>query len=163
MLKKLVILIIAGMLLTGCSAPVYETLGEVEHVSATQPRQRKTVLEIPEDAAILTASGGDMLYTCGGYTMSLQSLAAGDLSSTVRALSGYDLSQLTILETVCEDHTRYDWVWTSAGEMGDVVCRAAVLDDGNYHYCLTVSTEAEKAGAMSQVWNELFRSFCLEK
>ena len=161
-MKRIICLLASFLLLAGCSAPVYETLGPVEHVSATTPRLRQTVLEFPGDAAILTASGSDMLYTCGEYTMSLQSLVSGDLTSTVRNLSGYDPSQLTILETVCTDHTRYEWVWTSAGETGDVVCRAAVLDDGNYHYCLTVSTDAEKAGDLTEAWNELFRSFCLQ-
>ena len=161
-MKKLVFLIIVGLMLAGCSEPVYETLGEVQHVSATQPQLRQTVLALPEDAAMLTASGGDMLYSCDGYTMSLQSLPAGDLTTTVRTLSGYEPAQLTILETLCDDHTRYEWVWTSAGETGDVVCRGAVLDDGNYHYCLTVSADAEKAGALNQVWTDLFRSFCLE-
>lgn len=162
MLKKIICLLVTALLFAGCSAPVYETLGDVDHVSATQPQLRQTVLEFPGDAAILTASGSDMLYTCGDYTMSLQSLEAGNLASTVRTLSGYDPSQLTVMETVCGDHTRYEWVWTSAGEQGDVVCRAAVLDDGNYHYCLTASADADKAGTLTEAWNELFRSFCLE-
>lgn len=161
-MKKIICLLTAVLLLTGCSTSVYETIGDVDHVSATQPPMRKTVLEFPKDAAILTASGSDMLYTCGDYTMSLQSLPAGDLSSTVRTVCGYEMSQLTVMETVCTDHTRYEWVWTSAGENGDVLCRAAVLDDGDYHYCLSVQVDADQAGTVNQAWNELFRSFCLE-
>ena len=160
-MKITICLLVAALLLTGCSAGVYETIADVKHVSATQPPMRKTVLEFPKDAAILTASGSDMLYTCGDYTMSLQSLPAGDLSSTVRTVCGYEMSQLTVMETQCGDHTRYEWVWTSAGENGDVLCRAAVLDDGDYHYCLSVQVDAEQAGTVNQTWNELFRSFCL--
>ena len=162
MLKTLICLLILGLLLTGCSAPVYETLGDVSHVSATQPKPGQTMLEFPAEAAILTASGSDMLYTCGDYTMSLQTFVSGDLASTVRSLSGYDPAQLTVMETDCDGHVRYEWVWTSAGETGNVICRAAVLDDGNYHYCLCVQAEADKAGELSQAWNDLFRSFCME-
>lgn len=162
MLKIIVILLILG-LLTGCSDPtVYETLGDVIHVSATRPQPGQIMLEFPQQAAIMTASGGDMLYTCGDYTISLQTLEGGDLASTVRTLCGFDMEKLTVMETNCEGHVRYEWVWTSAGETGDVICRAAVLDDGNYHYCLCVQAEAEKAGKLSQAWNQLFCSFCME-
>lgn len=162
MLKKILCLVSVALLLTGCAAPVYETISDVVHVSATEPDMRKTVLALPADAAVLTASGTDMLYTCGDYTMSLQSMESGDLAATVRTLSGYELAQLTVMETVCGDHTRYEWVWTCAGETGDALCRAAVLDDGNYHYCLCAFADADAAGELAEAWNALFRSFCLE-
>jgi hypothetical protein len=48
------------------------------------------------------------------------------------------------------------------GESGQLVCRAAVLDDGNYHYCLTAVAPAANAGELSEQWNALFASLRLE-
>lgn len=161
-MKKAVCFLVLVTVLAGCSAPVYETMGNVDHVGSNDALPRQMTLALPEDAAVLTASGTDMLYTCSEYTMSLQTLPAGDLASTVKTLSGYDLAQLTMLQSQCADHGRYDWVWVAAGEEGDVLCRAAVLDDGNYHYSLCVSANADAAADLTNTWNELFRSFCLD-
>lgn len=161
-MKKIQCVFATLLLLCGCSAPVYETLGDVAHISSTLPPARQMKLQFPADAAIMTASGTDMLYQCGDYTICLQTMASGDLAATVRSLSGYEPPQVTLLETACSDHTRYDWVWTAAGEAGDVICRAAVLDDGKHHYCLSVSADAQKAGLLTESWNQLFGSFCLE-
>ncbi len=149
------------VVLTGCSQPVYETLGNVVHVGQQQENYREILLNFPEDASVLTASGTDILYSCDGYTMSLQNLRAGDIAATIRTLSGYDPAKLTVIESKCGDHKRYDWVWVAAGEEGDVLCRGAILDDGNCHYTLCVSADADAAGKLSQAWNELFDSFCL--
>lgn len=154
-------LLVAALVLSGCSAPTFETVGNVIHVSATQAPMREVTVNLPQDAAVLTASGVDSIYTCNDYTMSLQVFPAGDLAATVTSLCGYSPQQLTMLESICGDHTRRDWVWTAAGENGDVLCRAAVLDDGNYHYSLCVMADAKIAGSLTEDWNALFASFCL--
>lgn len=161
-MKKFLCFLVITLMLTGCSAPVYETIGNVVHVGSHDAAPRQIMLALPADAAVLTASGTDMLYTCSDYTMSLQTLPAGDLASTVKTLSGYDSAQLTLLQSRCEDHSRYDWVWVAAGEEGDVLCRAAILDDGNYHYSLCVFADADTAADLTDTWNELFQSFCLD-
>lgn len=162
MLKKAVCFLALMLVLNGCSGPTFETMGNVVHVGNQDAVPRQMTLALPEDAAVLTASGTDMLYTCSEYTMSLQTLPAGDIAATVRTLSGYDSSRLTLLESQCGDHSRYDWVWVAAGEAGDVLCRAAVLDDGNYHYSLCVFADEDAAADLTNVWNELFHSFCLD-
>ena len=161
-MKKLVGILLCLCLLTGCSEAVYETLGPVEHVSATVPDLRKVVLTLPGDAAVLTASGGNTMYICQEYSLAVQTLAGGNLDTTLQAVSGFEKEDLTVMEKVCGDHKRYDFVWTAAGENGDLLCRAAVIDDGNYHYCLTAMADAEAAGEWREAWNDLFGSFCLE-
>lgn len=161
-MKKAVWFLALALVLSGCSAPVYETLGNVVHVGQMDATPRQIVLSLPADAAVLTASGTDMLYNCSDYTMSLQTLPAGDFAATVRTLSGYEPSQLTVLQSQCADHSRCDWVWVAAGEEGDVLCRAAVLDDGNYHYSLCVFADADAAADLTDTWNDLFHSFCLD-
>lgn len=160
-MKKILLLLLLSLLLAGCGTQTFETMGDISHVSATEPAPRKMTLSLPEDASVLTAFGEDTLYTCDDYTITLQVLQAGDLSATVSGLCGYEATDLTVMETVCGDHTRYEWVWTAAGEGGDMVCRAAVIDDGNYHYSLCVMADAETAGSLTDDWNALFASFCL--
>ena len=47
-----------------------------------------------------------------------------------------------------------------AQEIRALLGRGAILDDGNYHYCMSLLRPAEK---VSQVlWNPVFASFSLE-
>ena len=62
------------------------------------------------------------------------------------------------VETFEKGFHRWDWVWTAAGEGGDAVGRAAVLDDGVYHYCVSVMAEAGEAGALETQWSALMGS-----
>lgn len=149
------------LLLSGCNAATFETLGDVAHVAATQSPVREILLDFPQDASVLTASGQDCIYTCGDFTMSLQVLPAGDTGATILSLSGYAQEQLTVMESTTGQFRRLDWVWTAAGENTDVICRAAVLDDGSYHYSLCVSADAALIGELTEQWNALFASFAL--
>lgn len=160
-MKKLVWMTIFCLLLSGCSSTTFETMGPVHHVAQTEPAVKEVLLAFPQDAAVLTASGPDSIYTCGDFDLSLQVLPSGDIRSTVLRLCGYEPDRLTMLESADGTVVRYDWSWTAAGENGDVICRAAVLDDGNYHYSLCVSADAALAGGLTEQWNELFRSFSL--
>lgn len=160
-MKIIVWIAIVCVLLTGCGAETFETLGDIAHVASTEPPLREILLAFPDSATVLTASGPDCLYTCENYTMSLQMLPAGDTRSTIVSLCGYKPEQLTVLESSTGQFKRYDWVWTAAGENADVICRAALIDDGNYHYSLCVSAVASDAGLLTEAWNALFASFTL--
>ena len=162
MLKKCCLLLLCGLLLTGCSAPTFETLGDVLHQQADAPTPRKVVLTLPQNAVqTVWSQDGDTLYLCENYEAHLQTLSGGDLQTTVRQLSGFDKDKLTLVESSCGDHDRYEWVWIAAGEGGDAVYRCAVLSDGNFHYALTLSALAADAGSLTDQWNSLMASFCL--
>ncbi len=163
-MKKIVIIILMLCLLAGCSdAATFETLGNIPQQPSTEPVRQQVVLELPEEAAEDVFSGEEeTLYVCQDYTISLKTLSSGDLSGSIQGICGYEKEKLTVLESSVGELARYDWVWTSAGEAGDLVGRAAILDDGNYHYCLTVLAPAEESGELAKQWNALFRSFRLE-
>lgn len=161
-MKKMLLLCMIGFLLTGCaSAETFETLGQIQHQQDDTPAIASVQLSLPETAAKQTFGGSDTVYECAGYTLVLQTLAGGDFNRTVCSLSGFSPEKLTVMESEAELGKRYDWVWTAAGESGDLVCRAAVLDDGNYHYCIYALAPAQSAGALTEEWNTLFASFCL--
>lgn len=160
-MRKVIVILLCMGLLTGCSTPVYETLGDIEHVSATLPDQAEMVLQLPADAALLSWSGEDAMYLCGEYAIALQILPGGDLDATLQSITGFSGESLTVMEKICGDHKQYEAVWTAAGEGTDTVCRGMVIDDGSYHYCLTAMADADEAGQLKEAWNQLFASFCL--
>ena len=87
------------------------------------------------------------------------SFSFGDLDATVRSICGYPKEKLTIMETQWDDVTRYEFVWTAAGEKGDRLGRAVVLDDGSHHYCMSVLRDAREVSQV--VWRDVFASFTL--
>ena len=101
------------------------------------------------------------LYVCDDFEIAVQTFAGGDLDHTLRQISGFSAAQLTMMETSCGDHTRYDMVWVAAGENGDLLCRGAVIDDGLCHYTAVAMVDAALAPEVKADWNALFASFCL--
>lgn len=162
-MRRIFAIALLGFILVGCGdTAVLETLGQIQHQPDAAPTMAVLQLDLPESAALQTLGAGtDRLYECDGFTLSVETLTGGDLTRTVRTLSGFDPEKLTILETAT-DIRRFDWVWSAVGDNGDLLCRAAVLDDGNYHYCVCVFAPAGSTGALSQQWNELFASLRLE-
>ena len=65
------------------------------------------------------------------------------------------------MKTQAEGADRYDFVWAAAGENGERLGRAVILDDGNYHYTMTVLKDAEATKKTQVVWRTVFESFSL--
>lgn len=154
-MKKLCFLFVFVLLLTGCkAAPTFET---VEDVYAPPSVPRQVVLELPKNVQTVAGHSGK-LYLCDGYDVTVETFSAGDLNSTVQLLTGFAPDALTVLQTSAADARRYECAWTAAGENGDTVGRAVVLDDGQYHYCVTVMSNAAAAGELSGAWQDLLSS-----
>ena len=160
-MKKLCICVMLMTLLSGCAvAETFETLGD-DLLQPVMAPAGKIVLSLPEGASSQTMLGeqGDRLYFCDGYIATVQTMDRGDLERTCRSLCGFDTKSLEMVETVTDGNRRWDWIWTATGEGGDQICRAAVIDDGNYHYCVTVMADAQVVGSLEAEWSALFRSF----
>lgn len=161
-MKKLGWILLLAVLLTGCAAEeTLETVADELLIPAmAQPREIQVTL--PGEAALpAMETDTGRAYLCQDYEIYIQTLEAGDLENTVRTLSGYARDSLTVLETVQENLKRYDFVWSCAGETGDRIGRAAVLDDGSYHYTLTILRDADTTEHSQIVWNDIFDSFTL--
>lgn len=149
------------LVLSGCSAAeTFETVGDVD-MTPVAAESRQLGLTVPEQAVALQGDSGT-LYLCDGYTLTAQVLASGDLSGTVQTLTGFGSESLTVIETAVGDMRRYECVWTGAGEGGDTVGRVLVLDDGRYHYCVTMEYAASDAAAMQTTWTEIAQSVRIE-
>lgn len=161
-MKLLCLLVVMGVLLAGCgAAETYETMAD-EMIQSVMAQPREIRMQLP-DEAVLPAMESDTgtLYICKDYDVSVQTLEGGDLEETIRQITGYELEELTIMQTLSGNLTRYDFVWTSASDGGEQVSRASVLDDGSYHYVLTAMADADVAEEYREIWNGLFESFGL--
>ena len=162
-MKKIWWLLMAALLLCGCSTQqVLETVSDELLLSTAAP-QKSLSVKLPSDAvsAAMSAQDGAQLYFCDGYVLTLQTAPSGDLDRTAKALCGYGQDRLTVMETKLGGLKRYDWTWTSAGEGSVQVGRAAVLDDGDYHYCMTVMADEAGSGNLDTRWDALFSSMSL--
>lgn len=151
-----------ALLLSGCGAKeTLETVSDtiIEPVPAA-PAQIS--VRLPDNAvAPVLESESEQVYLCEDYEIVVETHASGDLDATIAAISGYDREQLTVMQTQQDGAARYDFVWVSAGESGDRLGRAVILDDGSYHYCMSVLRDAENQEKSQVVWSDVFASFSL--
>ena len=161
-MKRLFAMILLPVFLMGCSAaPVFESVEDV--YAPVLPDPGELQVAVPDDATVLTSGGegGDTLYFCSGYTMTVQILEGGDLNRSVETLTGYSRDSLTVMQTVRDGVACYSCVWTSAGEGGDQVGRLVLLDDGAYHYAVSVMAPAAEAGALTETWDDILNRVTL--
>lgn len=148
-------------ILTGCGTEeTFETVMDEPVVAAMASPGKITVQLPPGTAAPAMETETQQIYVGDTYEIAVETLAGGDLDATLRALCGYPRDELTLLETQWENVTRYEFVWAAAGEEGDRLGRAVVLDDGAYHYCLSLVRDAA-VSSDTAAWNDLFGSFSL--
>ncbi len=159
-MKKIWCVLMLSVLLTGCGAnPVWETVTDVADAPAMAQMQQITI-KLPADASVETMENGqsEKIYLCNGYTVAVQTLSGGDVDKTLRQISGFSKEQLTVMETKTQNGERYECVWASAGEAEDQVARAVVIDDGSYHYAVTVMAPFSTAGDLASVWQSILSS-----
>ena len=160
-MKKIWCMLLVSLLLTGCGAEeTFETVAD-EIVQSVLAQPREITIRLPDNAvAPVLESAQRQVYMSEEYEIMIETLESGDLQATIRELSGYEKDQLTVLETQVQDVTRYEFVRACAGERGDRLGRAVILDDGDYHYCLSGLRDAQTEKSQI-VWSDVFASFAL--
>ena len=162
-MKKIWIVAMLMLFMCGCGAQeTFETLGQVQQPVQADPWQ--ILLELPEDAGspVMQSQDSGKLYMCKDFSMTIQTLPGGDLNQTFLQCTGFPVSGLQIMHTKIDGIKRYETVWASSAEEGERLGRIAVLDDGSYHYVLTVMADAQKAGQLTDTWQTLFRTLRIE-
>lgn len=160
-MKKMMVLFVAMLMLTGCSVQTFESVDDLNDVQALA-NPATLLLDLPEEASVSAMKGSSgTLYFCDDYDIMVEIMPSGNLSSTLQILTGFDASELDLMQTMRCGVDCYESVWSAAGEAGDHVGRVLVLDDGSYHYCVSVMALAEDAGACADDWNLLLESVAL--
>ena len=160
-MRKLAMLLVMILVLSGCGAQeTFETVAD-EIVQSVMAQPREIWLSVPEDSAMpAMESENGCVYICKDYEVAVQTLESGDLNATVQLVSGFDRDRVTLLKTNQNGAERYDFVWTCAGE-SQQLGRAAILDDGNYHYVVSATIDASLMEEYQEIWNGIFESFTL--
>jgi hypothetical protein len=160
-MKKMLLLVTAMLLLAGCSLQTFETVDDLNDVPA-MAKPATLLLDLPEEAAKPAMEGSSgTLYFCGDYDIMVEIMPSGDLNKTIQTLTGFDADELNLMQTVRCTADCYEGAWSAAGETGDQVGRVLVLDDSNFHYCVSVMAAAEDAGNCADDWNEILDSVAL--
>lgn len=157
-MKKWLLILCCALFLTGCNSEVFETVDDPNDIEVmATPAQ--LLLELPEDAAapVMNAEGGK-LYFCDGFDVTVDVLASGNLDGTLELLTGFHRDELEILKTKRCGVDCYEGVWSAAGEAGDLVGRVVILDDGSFHYCVTVLSPAQNVSESMAAWQEVLDS-----
>ena len=160
-MKKWMVMVMLAVLLQGCAArEVFETVDD-EYGPVMLPAAAQISLHLPDEQAQVVMENEDnqIIYLYEDYCVCIETVYAGSLSQTLKKVTGFDLEELTVLQTLTDGCQRYQCVWTSAGEGGEQVGRACVLDDGNYHYVVSVMGSEETSGELTEVWQDLLDSF----
>ena len=161
MVRKGLCFMFVCFLLGGCGAE--ETLETVadEWVEAVIAPAREIRVSLPEEVTSVAEDTTGALYIASNYEIHIQTMAGGDLDETIQSISGYEQEDLTVIATEPQGFKRYDLVWTAAGEGGDRIGRAVIVDDGTYHYTMTVLRDAGSVETDQVVWRTVFESFTL--
>lgn len=158
-MKRIFLLVICVLLLSGCSAEqTMETLADDLPVSAAVDASKIFISVDGEDAAVFYDGNGGELYLCEGYTVAVQTLAGGDVARSVELLTGFSKENLTVMQTTRGGLAAYEYVWCAAGESEDQICRGMLIDDGTYHYAVTVMADYTLAGQLQDTWQMVFDS-----
>ena len=158
-MKRCVCVLLLVFGLCGCGGEeTLETISD-EWIVPVMAQPREISVRLPDELVLpVLEQDGRQLYMAAGYELMLETLASGDLDATIRGLCGYGKEDLTMIQTRQAEADRYDFVWTAVGENGDRLGRGVILDDGNYHYCMSVMRDQ---GDTLIVWRDVFGSFSL--
>ena len=161
-MKLWILLAMAAVLLTGCgTAPVMETVAD-QIVEQPKPEPRAISVSLPGETAMpAMESDGGRIYMSADYDICIQTLPGGDLQGTIAAVSGFSGADMTVMTTQDSGCRRHEFVWAAAGEGGDILGRGVILDDGAYHYTMTVLRDADRVDSSPVVWDSVFSSFRL--
>ena len=162
-MKMLFVILICALCLSGCGVEeTFETVGDLWAAPAmADAAQVKIKLPDSMEVSVMDNPDAGKLYICDDFSVIVQTLSGGDLARTVQSVTGYDKQKITIINTEKDDTQVYSCVWSAAGEGGDQICRAVILDDGVYHYAVTVMADYSLAASLEDVWNPLLDSVTL--
>ena len=160
-MKKVLAGICAAVLLAGCAPqqPEFETMGTEPVSQHSRAAAGEIGVWLPEEAGEAVMAGAEKTYSWEGCEVRVRTLDGGDIRRTIEQLTGMKYENLTVMSRQKGDLKLYQTVWCSAGEDATILGRAVVADDGNYHYC--VSLTAPESVDVSGIYDRMVRSLAV--
>ena len=163
---KKVALMLMMLLLSGCAAPVWETVDdEIPGVEdASWVDEAYTVqIGMPSGIALTEERDGWQLYSTadGDLEVETRTFLASDLDSAVRMVSGFEAEELTILQTTRFDLPEYQFAWVAQTERGSRLYRADVVMNGTECYAVVCSRPEDAGNDHDTEIRQVFASFGL--
>lgn len=156
-MKKFCFAILCVFMLSGCSS--VETMETIRDDEAfpVMGEAAKVHLSIPEieNAQVVEDGAGSKIYLFNDFCVTVQTLDGGNMEKTLELVSGFDAGKLTLLKTEQDDCLQFRCAWSSTGEQEDLLCRAVVVDDGRYHYAVTVMADSSEIAEQPELWDIL--------
>ena len=164
-MKKLLVLVgIVGML-TGCGAePTWEYVQDrimPEEVVCWQQEAYTISLGIPQDCELLEEELGRSVYGKDDLKVEKRVFLTSGKENAIKAVSGLDASQLTVMETTRFGMPEYQFAWYQEQEQGGRLCRADLIVHDQECYAVICSSDVEVGNAHEQEIRQVFSSFGL--
>jgi len=153
------VILVSTIMFSGCSAENFEPMLDV-YGPGVQPQPAKIQVKLPENAALSVMMGDTgTLYYGENYEVCVETYPSGNINSTLNKITGRSADELTVLEVPVEQGNSYRCGWSVTDDEGERIGQCIVIDDGNYHYCLTVLVDAECAGQLRPMIDMVLNSY----
>jgi len=163
---KILSLVVVCLLLTGCSAPVWETVEDVVPavpVSSWLEDAYSVQLGLPSSVELLEEREDWKVYGTrdGELEIETRTFLTSGPESAVRTVSGFEAEELTLLKLSRFGLPEYQFAWLAGTEQGCRLYRAELVLDGSNCYAV-ICSRPEAAGAQydSEI-RQVFSSFGL--
>lgn len=157
-------LLAALLLLTGCSKPVWETVDDempLVPAASWQDTAYEIALGLPEGVTLREETADARLYAGEALEVETSRFLTSGMESAVRALSGYEADEMTILQTTRFGLPEYQFAWVSQTEQGSRLYRADLVLDGMDCYAVVCSRPESAGDTLDPAIRQVFSSFGL--
>jgi len=165
-MKKLVVLALFTLCLSGCSQPAWETVeDQIPAVQTASWLQNTYKIHVgtPENLKILEEQKDWNVYSTnhGDFEIETRTFLSSSAEAAIKELTGIAAENLTILETRRFDLPEYRFAWVTQTEQGSRVCRADLVMDGTDCYAVICSTVEDVANQYDDEIRYVFSTFGL--
>lgn len=153
------VLLVSAVVLCGCSVENFEPMLDV-HSPSDQVTPQKMQIKLPEDAALSVMYGETgTLYYGENYEVSIETYPSGNISQTMCNVTGRKMEELTVMQIPVAQGNSYRCGWSVTDGEGDRIGQCIIIDDGRYHYCLSVLADADAASELRPIIETVLNSY----
>ena len=154
------------LLLSGCAAPVWETVqDEIPAVPVSSWLEEAYTVQfgVPETMELLEAREDWQVYGTGdgSFEIETRTFLASGLDSAVRTISGFNADALTVLQTSRFGLPEYQFAWVAQTDQGSRLYRADLVLDGTECYAVICSRPETAGNVYDREIRQVFASFGL--